>query len=309
MGMRKSEIFTFGISNEQLLAENVVINMNYIKSPLNYTGGKYKILSPIFELFPPRINTFVDLFAGGFNVGINVDADTIICNDQINYLIRLYEYFASQDTNDIIREIKERIKEFELSLQNAEGYNALRDRYNETKDIIDFFVLTCYSFNHQIRFNNSQKFNTPFGKDRSCYNASIENNLIQFCDALKRKNIQFSNQDFLSLDLSGLGADDLVYCDPPYLISTGSYNDGKRGFKDWTEEEEKQLLGLLDQLNERDVKFALSNVLYHKGMANDLLIEWGERYQVHYIDKNYANCSYHFKERDAKTVEVLITNF
>ncbi|MDE7248802.1 MAG: Dam family site-specific DNA-(adenine-N6)-methyltransferase [Lachnospiraceae bacterium] len=283
--------------------------MNYIKSPLNYTGGKHKILSPIFELFPTKINTFVDLFAGGFNVGINVEADTIICNDQITYLIRLYEYFASQDTNEIIREIKERIGEFELSLQNVEGYNALRDRYNETKDIIDFFVLTCYSFNHQIRFNNSQKFNSPFGKDRSCYNASIENNLIQFCEALKRKNIKFFNQDFLSLDLSGLGTDDLVYCDPPYLISTGSYNDGNRGFKDWTEEEEKQLLGLLDGLNERDVKFALSNVLYHKGLANDLLIEWGESYQVHYIDKTYANCSYHFKEREAKTVEVLITNY
>lgn len=287
----------------------MVISMNYIRSPLNYTGGKYKILSPIFELFPNQINTFVDLFAGGFNVGINVEANNIICNDQISYLIRLYEYFSSTDTNEIIREIKERISEFQLSLQNEEGYKALRERYNETKDITDFFVLTCYSFNHQIRFNNSRKFNTPFGKDRSCYNASIEKNLIQFCDALKKKNIRFCNQDFLSLDLSGLGEGDLVYCDPPYLISTGSYNDGKRGFKDWTEKEEKQLLGLLDSLHNQGVKFALSNVLYHKGLTNELLIRWGERYQVHYIDKTYANCSYHFRERGARTVEVLITNY
>lgn len=40
--------------------------MNYIKSPLNYTGGKYKILTLIFEIFPNKIGTFVDLFAGGF---------------------------------------------------------------------------------------------------------------------------------------------------------------------------------------------------------------------------------------------------
>lgn len=305
---RKSEISSFGI-NDKHPAENMVIYMNYIRSPLNYTGGKYKILSPIFALFPGQINTFVDLFAGGFNVGINVEADTIICNDQITYLIRLYEYFSSTDTGEIISGIKERIAEFHLSLQNEEGYKALRNHYNETKDIADFFVLTCYSFNHQIRFNNSQKFNTPFGKDRSCYNASIERNLIQFCDALKRKNIQFFNQDFLSLDLAGLGTDDLVYCDPPYLISTGSYNDGKRGFKDWTEEEEKQLLELLDRLNEKGVKFALSNVLYHKGLANDLLIGWGKKYHVHTIDKTYANCSYHFKEREARTLEVLITNY
>lgn len=283
--------------------------MKYIKSPLNYTGGKYKLLNSLFEIFPNDINTFVDLFAGGFNVGINIDANTIICNDQISYLIELYRYLAETDIQSIIDEINQRIIEFNLTKQNADGYNALRERYNESKDIVDFFVLTFYAFNHQIRFNNSQKFNTPFGKERSSYNLSIENNLIAFCHALKNKNIVFYNNDFLGVDLSNLGEQDLVYCDPPYLISTGSYNDGKRGFKDWTEVEEKQLLDLLDSLNCQGVKFALSNVLYHKGLSNELLIEWSKKYKVYYLDKSYANCSYHFKEKNAKTVEVVITNF
>lgn len=283
--------------------------MKYIKSPLNYTGGKYKLLNSLFEIFPNDINTFVDLFAGGFNVGINIDANTIICNDQISYLIELYKYLAETDIQSIIDEINQRIIEFNLTKQNADGYNALRERYNESKDIVDFFVLTFYAFNHQIRFNNSQKFNTPFGKERSSYNLSIENNLIAFCHALKNKNIVFYNNDFLGVDLSNLGEQDLVYCDPPYLISTGSYNDGKRGFKDWTEVEEKQLLDLLDSLNCQGVKFALSNVLYHKGLSNELLIEWSKKYKVYYLDKSYANCSYHFKEKNAKTVEVVITNF
>ena len=52
-----------------------------IKSPLNYTGGKFKLLPQILPLFPDKINTFVDLFAGGCNVGINVRANKIICND------------------------------------------------------------------------------------------------------------------------------------------------------------------------------------------------------------------------------------
>ena len=38
---------------------------NYIKSPLNYVGGKYKLLNEIIPLFPENINTFVDLFGGG----------------------------------------------------------------------------------------------------------------------------------------------------------------------------------------------------------------------------------------------------
>ena len=50
----------------------------YIQSPLNYIGGKYKILPQILPLFPSRIRTFVDLFCGGCNVGINVSADRTI---------------------------------------------------------------------------------------------------------------------------------------------------------------------------------------------------------------------------------------
>lgn len=161
----------------------------------------------------------------------------------------------------------------------------------------------------QASYAEEANFNTPFGKDRSSYNTSIEKNLILFCEALKNKNIKFYNDDFLSVDLNLLGENDLVYCDPPYLISNGSYNDGKRGFKDWTELEECQLLNLLDDLNSQGVKFALSNVLYHKGFSNELLIEWSQKHIVYYLDKSYSNCSYHFKERDAKTVEVVITNF
>jgi DNA adenine methylase len=113
----------------------------------------------------------------------------------------------------------------------------------------------------------------------------------------------------MELDYSFLGKKDLVYCDPPYLISTGNYNDGNRGFKDWKEKEEEELLGLLDKLNSMEIRFALSNVLYHKGMSNELLIEWSKKYKIHYIDKTYSNCNYQFKERNAVTVEVLVTNY
>lgn len=281
----------------------------YIKSPLNYIGGKYKILPKIFEIFPNKIGTFVDLFAGGFNVGINVDADKIICNDHMDCIIDLYKFFKYTAIDDIIEGIKQRIDEFKLSLSNQEGYNLLRQRYNAGKDVLDFFVLICYSFNHQIRFNNKKEFNTSFGKNRSSYNINIEKKLKDFCLALKNKQIEFFSNDFLNVNLSNLCGEDLVYCDPPYIISTAPYNDGKRGFKNWTEKEEKELLNLLDSLNRKNIKFALSNVLYHKGLSNDLLINWSEKYNVYYIDHSYNNCNHQFKYKNNKSVEVLITNF
>ena len=285
-----------------------MIYTKYIKSPLNYTGGKYKILENIIPSFPKKIGTFVDLFGGGFNVGINVDAQKIIYNDHILYLPQMFEYFKAEGLN-IIDKIYSRIKEFDLSEENAEGYLALRENYNQNKDILDLFILTCYSFNHQIRFNSRHKFNTPFGKNRSAYNKTIEENLINFIRALQSKNIEFFSKDFIFLYGFDLGKSDFVYCDPPYLISNASYNDGKRGFKNWGTDEEIQLLDLLDFLDYKQVKFALSNVLVHKGMSNDRLIEWSKRYNVKHIEKNYNNSSYQRKNKDKETQEVLICNY
>ena len=53
----------------------------YIKSPLNYVGGKYKLLGEMLPFFPTDINRFVDLFGGGFNVGINIDCKHAVYND------------------------------------------------------------------------------------------------------------------------------------------------------------------------------------------------------------------------------------
>lgn len=281
----------------------------YIKSPLNYTGGKYKMLGDLFKCFPSEIDTFVDLFGGGFNVGINVNSNRVIYNDNISYLGALFSYLRDNSIESILQEIENIISEYELNLTNLDGYNKLRSAYNVSKDSVVLFVLVCYSFNHQIRFNNKHEFNISFGKDRSAYNSNIRKNLVAFCEVLKSKYVEFYSMDFNDFPLDKYSKDCLIYCDPPYLLTNGSYNDGKRGFKGWTRVEEVQLLTLLDRVNREGKRFALSNVLYHKGSSNELLIEWSKRYKVNYIDKVYSNCSYQFKDRDTKTVEVVVTNY
>ena len=281
--------------------------MKYIKSPLNYTGGKFKILNSILPLLPYSINTFIDLFGGGFNVGINVNAEKIIYNDHNPFLKDMFLYFKENDL--IIDEIKKTISEFKLSKTNKEGYLKLRERYNKDKSVSDLFVLTCYSFNHQIRFNSKHEFNTPFGKERSEYNNTIETNLKEFIKLLKSKNIEFCSGDFMSFKDYQFKKNDFVYCDPPYLITNASYNDGKRGFKDWGEKEEEELLSLLDDFDKRKINFMLSNVLEHQGRKNERLIEWSKNYNIKEIEKDYKNCNYHKKSKAADTQEVIIYNF
>jgi len=288
------------------------MNNNLIKSPLNYIGGKYKILNQILPLFPKQIDRFVDLFAGGCNVGINVEANKIIFNDNLTYLIDLFIELQRNNIDFILEYINSRITEFALSKTNQDGYKKLREYYNQYKNPLDLFVLVAYSFNHQIRFNNSHQFNNPFGKNRSSFNEKMKSNLVKFIKAIQVKNVEFLNIDFEKFNFSILTKNDFVYCDPPYLITTGTYNDGKRGFKGWNEVEEMKLLKILDNLDNKNIKFALSNVLEHKNRENTILKEWIEQkgYYINYLNKNYANSNYQTKNRDKKaSKEVVITNY
>jgi DNA adenine methylase len=285
---------------------------DFIKSQLNYIGGKYKILPQIFPLFPKEINCFVDLFAGGANVGINAKANEIILNDNLVYLVDMYEVLAKKSKGEILDFIDGTIAEFDLSLMNADGYNKLRERYNEKQNPLDLPILSFFSFNHQIRFNNDHKFNTPFGKNRSRYNDNIKKNLIDFINALQSKNIIFTKKDFGRFNFSKLTDKDFVYCDPPYLITVGTYNDGKRGFTGWDLEQEQELLDILDDLYRQKIKFALSSALTREGKTNALLKNWvyKNKHKVRKIVKDYANSNYRTSDRSKENMqEVLITNF
>ena len=119
-------------------------------------------------------------------------------------------------------------------------------------------------------------------------------------------------------------ANEIKWTVTDYLDTTFSFQDEQLGdrlkeflldpkhgmFKGWDEEQEIRLLNFLDRLNEKGIKFALSNVFENKGLRNDLLIQWCERneYFVYPISSNYSNSSYHRKDRNT-SLEVLITNY
>ena len=237
----------------------------YIKSPMNYTGGKYKLLHQIEPLFPEDINLFVDLFTGGGNIAVNVKANKIVANDCEENIIGIYQTFQKYDNVDeLIGQIEEIIKTYGLTIDNMEAYNKFRNDYNSLKTSqgnylpilssyninILLYVLICYSFNHQYRFNSKGEFNMPFGKERSQWNENMKNNLINFHRQIKEKDIVFLNKDFRQLKVDKLGINDFVYCDPPYLITCATYNE-KDG---WNQECEEDLLNLLDELNTKKIK-------------------------------------------------------
>ncbi|MBS4282224.1 Dam family site-specific DNA-(adenine-N6)-methyltransferase [Campylobacter vulpis] len=293
----------------------------FIASPLNYVGGKYRLLTQLFPLFPKDINIALDLFCGGANVGINMNARKIILNDSLSELTSLYQNLQQENPQIIFDTIYNIIDEFKLSntakygygfyqcdsakglsSYNKEPFLALRNCYNQTKNPFYLFVLIVFAFNNQIRFNAKREFNLPCGKRD--FNQNMQNKLRRFITKLQDENITIFNKDFRDFPLEMLDSKSFVYIDPPYFLATAPYN------KAWGKQDELDLLEFLRILDSKNIRFALSNVIFHKDREHHILKEWLEKHQkfkVHYLDFHYKNCNYQTK--NAESNEVLVTNY
>ena len=301
-----------------------------LQSPLNYTGGKFKLLPQILRHFPKEIDTFVDLFCGGGNVGCNITCRRVIFNDIDTRVIQLLQLFKENDRQVIVDSIATTINEYGLSWAYKNGYNyyncdsnnglgdfnkapfnKLRESFNRNKTFdfqyfIQFYVLILFAFNNQIRFNAKGEFNLPVGKRD--FNVTMQRKLNRFIERLHQINCTFANQDFRNFDINNLTLQDFVYCDPPYLVTCATYNE--QGM--WTLCAEQDLLHKLDNLNNRGIRFALSNVLSSKGKTNCILKKWIETnpdYTCIHLDYNYSNASYQTKDRISGSDEILVINY
>lgn len=275
---------------------------------MNYMGGKFRLLDQILPCLPDHIGVFVDLFAGGLDVSLNTAADTVRCNDANSPVIALYERLQATPVDLVLAHVDGRIDEFGLSKTNTDGYLRLRRHYNSAGEPLDLFVLAAFAFNHQVRFNLSGEFNTPFGRHRSAFNPGMRQGLVDLTETVQRRRFLFSDKDFRDVAWDGVGQDGFVYADPPYLITTGTYNDGRRGYGGWGPDDDRALFALLDGLDDAGVPFALSNVLHHKGASNRTLADWARRYRTVPLQAAYRNANARTSAAAATTAEVLVTN-
>ena len=288
--------------------------MKYIKAPFNYVGGKYKILPQIIPKFPQHINTMVDVFGGAFNVGINTNADYYVYNDMITPLVTLQKHFYSNNVDDIIGYIHSRIDEYELTKNDKVSFNKFRDDYNneEWKHPLDLYILMSFSFNYSARWNNKGEYNSSHGTNRSTYSKTLEKRLIKYISNLQEKKVSFNNKDFTQINYTKLTSDDFVYFDPPYLLSTANYNDGNRGFKNWTILQEKQLYNILEHLTDDGISWGLNNMITHKNQNNHHLSRFindnKDNLNVYVMDNNFNNSNYNLKDKNTDTIELYITN-
>lgn len=304
-----------------------------IKSALNYTGGKYKLLPQLLPLFPESYNNFIDLFSGGATVAVNLaninksKTKKYIINDISEEVIDFYKYLESQkDVTVFLDKVEKAIEFYKLSntqkysyvhygvnsstglgSYNKEAFLKLRQDYNKKnynkfdKEVL-FYLLIVFGFNNQIRFNNKGEYNLPVGKRD--FNANMKSKLITFIRGLQNYNFVIQSCDFRKT-MNQVNKGDFVYADPPYRITTAAYNENGA----WTLKDDLDLFKYLDSINDKGAYFALSNVVIHNNKENKELMKWASKYNLHVLDYHYNNSNYQSKAKMSNTVEVLITNY
>lgn len=303
---------------------STITKTQFRRSPFFYVGDKFKLLPQLEENFPKDIDRFIEPFCGGGSVFLNTEANQYLLNDIDTYMIKLHEFLVSYSDNqeNFWEELKKTILKYNLSATfldinvpdelrkefkktyfakyNKEAYTTLRSDFNETKDnMMQLYILLIYGFNRMLRFNSKGEFNLPVGNVD--FNNNVVNALNNYFDYVSDRDLTFYNMDFQDfVESVNPAKDDFVYMDPPYLITFSEYN------KLWNEDSEMRLINYLDKLDERGVRFAVSNVLWHRKRYNGTFNEWAQKYDIIHIDSNYI--SYH-DNTEKDSIEVLVKNY
>lgn len=300
-------------------------NKNTIRSPFFYVGDKYKLMPQLKQLMPKNIEQYIEPFVGGGSSFLNSKGTSYMLNDVDSYVIELHKQIGSYAGNkeelfeglfDIVdsyglscsyrgicvpEEMKKKYVKTYYSKYNKDAYIRMRKDFNANKDdFLRLYLLLIYGFNHMIRFNGKGDFNLPVG------NVDFNNNVYQalnnYLEFVGEHEIEFFNMDYISfLEKIKFGKNSYVFLDPPYLISMSEYN------KLWNDKKEDELCEYLDLLNDRGIKFGITNLLAHKGKVNQRFLEWSKKYCAYDVKSNYI--SFNDNTIKADSQEVFVTNY
>jgi len=271
-----------------------------VQPVLKWAGGKRQLLPEIEKYIPNKFSTYYEPFLGGGAVLFRLQPKKAVVNDVNEELINVYT---------VIRDnVEKLIKDLSKYKNEAEYYYEVRkwDRDNESYSKLSsirkasriiYLNKTCY--NGLFRVNRAGQFNAPFGRYKNP-NIINEGTLRAVSKYFNENKITFKCGDFEEA-VKGIRKGAFVYFDPPYdpVSDSSSFTGYNKGGFD--QEEQKRLKKLCDKLNQRGIKFLLSN------SATDLIKNLYDDYKIEIIQAKRAVNSKGDKRGEID--EVLVRNY
>ncbi|NUF77646.1 DNA adenine methylase [Snodgrassella sp. ESL0323] len=243
---------------------------------LKWAGGKRQLLDTLIPLVPKDYSVYCEPFVGGGALFFALQPQSACINDVNHELIRVYTVIKN-DVDALIEQLKQ-FQNNKDQFYEIRSWDRNKDKYTHLSDIekaarIIYLNKTC--FNGLFRVNASGEFNVPFG---NYANPNIVNEPVLRAISFYFNNseIVFNAVDYAEI-LKNLPDNAFVYLDPPYdpvSVTANFTSYTKDGF---SRDEQIKLRKCCDELNERGIKFMLSN------SATDFICDQYSKYNIEII--------------------------
>jgi DNA adenine methylase len=192
---------------------------------LKWAGGKFSLIEDITAKLP-QAKKLIEPFVGAGSVFLNTNYSKYLLNDINADLINLYNIVKHQSSDYIT----DSAKFFTPAFNEEQRYYQIRQEFNDSEDIYEraifFLYLNRHGYNGLCRYNNSGKFNVPFGRYKAPY--FPEKELVYFAE--KSQLATFTCDSFEKV-FARARKNSVIYCDPPYapISKTAMFNSYAAG--------------------------------------------------------------------------------
>lgn len=216
-----------------------------IQKPFRYFGSKGRFYSEIKEIFiQSKKNTYIDLFAGGMEVAVNLKEDFKNIKVIANVKDEQIESFLKCNKIAI-----KRYKEFARFLYKNIEKVSLKELYVDKKLWIEIKrKYKKFRKDNTLNFKNDEirmvelfaSLNNGASLSNSFYSSAKIEKIKVYLDKLK--NIEIMHNYF---NENWSYKDSFILLDPPYLCGTEIIKIGKKGYNynnNWTEKDDARLV-------------------------------------------------------------------
>lgn len=270
--------------------------------PIKCQGIKTKLAPWIANhVFVQESGRWIEPFMGSGVVGFNVRPKRAVFADINPHIINFYNAIKKGGVTSAKAKTFLEAEGMLLSRKGADHYYAVRERFNQSGNPLDFLFLSRSCFNGVIRFNKKGRYNVPFGHKPErfvqAYVTKITNQINYVETAIKYYDWSFVCADFRTITAEA-GLQDFFYFDPPYI---GRHTDY---YNSWSDEDEKDLF---EYLVSTPTKFILSTWHSNQYRRNPWLNKYANHFVI-YTKEHFYHVGAKEDNRNSMT-EAIVLNF
>lgn len=220
---------------------------------LKWAGNKFHCIEQVLNILPSS-KRLIEPFTGSGAVFLNSNYPRYLLAEHNQDLVSLFQLLQKEGS----RFIDDCEYYFQKQFNDKTYFYQLREEFNECDDLrkraILFLYLNRHGYNGLCRYNGSGGFNVPFGQIDKPYFPRLA--MEHFYK--KASQAKFIQADFRET-FKQSKADDVIYCDPPYVPLSDSANFSTYSNKAFTQADQIELATLAVQTVKRGVTVIISN--------------------------------------------------